>query len=174
MVSTPVFSSGTATPNSSVTFSATAAPLSGSGVPTGTITFTIDGVAVPRGRQRKRNCHRDATFTAGSHTLSATYSGDSNFQPSSSGTLAQSVSSSNNPPSNSDANLTVYANPNIPTLGDTVTLMVNISSEGAVPYGTVQFYDGTTLLATAPVVGAAQRRPFRLPVWAMPDRTTSR
>ena len=31
--------------------------------------------------------------------------------------------------------------------------MVNISSEGAVPYGTVQFYDGTILLATAPVVG---------------------
>ena len=124
-------------------------------MPTGTITFTIDGVARPPAAVNASGTATvTATFTAGSHTLSATYSGDSNFQPSSSGTLAQSVSSSNNnPPSNSDANLTVYANPNIPTLGDTVTLMVNISSEGAVPYGTVQFYDGTTLLATAPVVG---------------------
>jgi uncharacterized protein (TIGR03437 family) len=94
-----------------------------------------------------------ATFSEGSHTLSATYSGDSNFQPASSGTLSQSVSSSSNPPSNSEPNLTLYANPTVPTLGDTVTLMVNVSSDGAVPYGTVQFYDGTTLLGTAPVVG---------------------
>ena len=96
-----------------------------------------------------------ATLSAGSHTLSATYSGDSNFLPSSSGTLAQSVSSSSNPPSNNDPNLTVYANPNVPTLGDTVTLTVNISSDGAVPYGTVQFYDGTTLLGN----GAGGWRP---------------
>ncbi len=154
VVSTPILTSGTATPDSSVTFSATASPLSGGGVPTGTITFTIDGgVRPPAAINAGGTASVTATFSAGSHTLSATYSGDSNFLPSSSGTLAQPVSSSNNPSSNSDPKLTVYANPTVPTLGDTVTLLVNVSSDGAVPYGTVQFYDGTTLLATAPVVG---------------------
>jgi uncharacterized protein (TIGR03437 family) len=153
-VSTPFLSSGTATPNSTVTFSATASSLSGSGVPTGTIAFTIDGVARPPAAINSGGTATvTATFSEGSHTLSATYSGDSNFQPASSGTLSQSVSSSSNPPSNSEPNLTLYANPTVPTLGDTVTLMVNVSSDGAVPYGTVQFYDGTTLLGTAPVVG---------------------
>ena len=149
VVSTPILTSGIATPDSSVTFSATASPLSGGGVPTGTITFTIDGgVRPPAAINAGGTASVTATFSAGSHTLSATYSGDSNFLPSSSGTLAQPVSSSNNPPSNSDPKLTVYANPTVPTLGDTVTLLVNVSSDGAVPYGTVQFYDGTTLLAT--------------------------
>jgi uncharacterized protein (TIGR03437 family) len=152
-VTTPYLSSGTPTPNSSVTYSATAASLSGGGVPTGNIIFTIDGVAQPPAAvNASGTASVTITFTAGNHTLSATYSGDSNFQPASSGTLSQSVNSSNPPSNNSDPNLTLYANPNIPTLGDTVTLTVNVSSEGAVPYGTVQFYDGTTLLGSAPVV----------------------
>ena len=79
------------TPNPStgghaVTFTAIVSPTTGTATPTGTVTFRIDGVAqVP---VRPVTGGRDvATFTtsallAGSHAISASYSGDSRFNPS--------------------------------------------------------------------------------------------
>jgi hypothetical protein len=72
----------------SVTFTATVSPVSGSGTPTGTVQFQIDGVnagsPVPVSTS---DGVTTATFTtrdlsAGTHTITAIYSGDNNFAPS--------------------------------------------------------------------------------------------
>jgi adenosine/AMP kinase len=78
----------------SVTFTATvAAAAPGVGTPTGTVTFTIDGVTV----STPTLSGGVATFTTssltpGTHTVAVTYGGDTNFNSSGSSTLNQSVS----------------------------------------------------------------------------------
>lgn len=152
-VSTPVLSGGSATPNSSMTYSSTVTAVSGAGAPTGTITFTADGraqtavVINPGG-----TASLTVTFPAGSHTVAAAYSGDPNFQASTSSTLTQSV---NNPASTSETNLNVTLDTNAPTVGQKVTFTVGVVSDSSdVPLtGTVQFFDGTTLLGSAQVIG---------------------
>jgi hypothetical protein len=62
-----------------VTFTATVTPNSGSGVPTGTVTFSVDGAAqTPAVTLVGGVATMNFTFTTGgSHTVSAAYSGDS-------------------------------------------------------------------------------------------------
>jgi len=62
-----------------VTFNATVTPNSGSGVPTGTVTFSVDGTATgPAVTMVAGVASTSFTFTTGgSHTVIATYSGDS-------------------------------------------------------------------------------------------------
>jgi hypothetical protein len=60
------------------------APTSAAGTPTGTVTFTIDGVAEPPVPLQMVNGRDQATFslatlTPGAHTIGATYDGDSTF-----------------------------------------------------------------------------------------------
>jgi uncharacterized protein (TIGR03437 family) len=150
-VSTPVLSSGSATPNSSMTFSSTVTSLS-AGVPTGTLTFTVDGAPQPPTAINASGTGSvTVTLASGSHSVSAAYSGDSNFQASASGTLSQSVGSTQPPSGGTDATLTVATNPNAPTIGQSTTFTVFVSSGGPIPTGTVRFFDGTTLLGTAPM-----------------------
>jgi uncharacterized repeat protein (TIGR03803 family) len=65
-----------------VTFTATITPTSGSGTPTGSIQFSIDGsnFGTPLTLSSGSASISTAALTAGTHTISATYSGDSNFQ----------------------------------------------------------------------------------------------
>ncbi len=71
--------------NQSVTFTATVAPVAGaSGTPTGTVQFEVDGVKVGSGTLAVVNNVDQATFsttslTAGVHSVTAVYSGDTNF-----------------------------------------------------------------------------------------------
>ncbi len=68
-----------------VTFTATVAPTAGStGTPTGTVTFAIDGVTEPPVALRMVNGSDQATFSlatlaAGTHTITASYDGDTAF-----------------------------------------------------------------------------------------------
>ena len=69
-----------------VTFTATVAAVSGNQAPTGTVTFTIDGHAQTSVTLSVVNDSDQATFetstlTAGTHSVTATYSGDSAFAP---------------------------------------------------------------------------------------------
>ncbi len=83
---------------SSVTFTATVAAVSpGSGTPTGSVTFMADGTTIT-GSPVTLNSSGGATITtstltAGAHSITAVYSGDTNFTTST-GTLTQTVTSS--------------------------------------------------------------------------------
>ena len=71
-----------------VTFTALVRPTTGTGTPTGTVTFTIDGVPQPPVPLRLVNGQDQATLTTssalnlGTHTITAAYSGDGMFSAS--------------------------------------------------------------------------------------------
>jgi hypothetical protein len=70
-----------------VTFTATVAPTSGTGTPTGTVQFSIDGTDVGTAQTLAGGTATYATsgLTAGPHDVSATYSGDLSFSDSAGG-----------------------------------------------------------------------------------------
>jgi MYXO-CTERM domain-containing protein len=130
-----------------VTFTATVTPLS-NGPATGTVTFA-DGVT-PLGTATLNGADQAflsvSTLTPGTHTIHATYNGDSNFQ-SSSGTLSQVV--------NQASTITALAssvNPSIVGQSVTFTATVTVSAPGTgTPTGLVTFLDGPTPIGTATV-----------------------
>jgi hypothetical protein len=86
------------TTGQTVTFNATVAPVSpGAGTLSGTVTFTIDGNPQPPvtlvGNQASLSTN---TLTAGTHVVTAAYSGDGNFNGSTSNTVTQVVAVSPN------------------------------------------------------------------------------
>jgi Big-like domain-containing protein len=135
-----------------VTFTATVAPSSGTGTPTGTVTFTIDGTAqtpVPLevlGNVDQASLPPISSLTGGSHTIVASYSGDATFATSS-GTTVQAVT-------RAGSTTTLAASPNTSTAGQTVTLTATVTPDARstdTPTGTVTFEEGTTVLGTAPL-----------------------
>lgn len=133
----------------SVTFTATVS--SGAGTPSGTVTFrdgatmvgtdTLDGLG-------------HATFitselSGGTHSITATYEGSSNFGSSFSSVLTQTV----NPASTST---TVVSNPNPTTFGESVIFSATVSSSAGTPSGTVTFMDGATVLGNGTLNGSGQ------------------
>ena len=135
-----------------VTFTAAVAPSSGTGTPTGTVTFTIDGTAetpVPLqfvGGVDQASLPAISTLTVGSHTIKATYNGDATFATSS-GTTVQAVTQAG-------STTTLAASPNTSTAGQTVTLTATVTPDVRstdTPTGTVRFEQGTTVLGTAPL-----------------------
>ena len=102
------------------------------------------------------------TLGVGAHSVTATYAGDGNDQPSSSAavtvTVLKDVTTS-----------TLGAFPTTVSRGKTITFLVNVNSSYSPtsPTGTVAFYDGTTLIAVVTVVnGAAQLSTTTLAVGA--------
>jgi hypothetical protein len=123
----------------------------GAGTPTGTVNFfdgaTLLGTAVVDGSGV-------ATFTTsalgvGSHPLTGVYSGDLDFNESTSPADTKTVV-------NADTTVTLTAAPDPSVFGQaaTLTATVNSAAPGAgLPTGTVSFFDGTTLLGTATLDG---------------------
>ncbi len=122
--------------NGSVTLTVSSA----SGVPAGTISLSVDGGAA----QTQTLTSGVAVFTVnnpagGSHTLSATYAAQGNFDASSaSGTLQVNKASTSTSVASS-------LNPSI--LGQSVTFTATVTLSAAT--GTVEFFDGVTSLGTA-------------------------
>jgi hypothetical protein len=88
-----------------------------------------------------------SNLDAYAHSIDATYNGDANYAISTSSVLPQTV----NPASTST---TIAASPNPSVFGQPVTMTASVtSSAGAVFTGSVQFFDGTTLLGTSSVNG---------------------
>ena len=139
------------TAGQSVTFTATVAPAAA----TGTITFvagtlTLGTVALTGGSASLST----AAIPAGSSTVTAQYNGDANYNGGISAGLAQVVKA------NTATVLTATPNPS--TYGQTVTLRAAISPASAT--GTVQFFNGATLLGTAAVsAGVGQLATSSLP-----------
>lgn len=76
-----------------VTFSANVTPATGSGIPTGTVSFSVDGgssttVALD---DSGHAAYATSTLTAGAHTISASYSGDTNYAASPSTPLTETI-----------------------------------------------------------------------------------
>ena len=128
----------------------------GSPMVTGTVIFTIDGQAqapVPVGTFTVDTAQAQfttSTLAAGAHTVSAAYSGDSNFGPSSATLPTQTVSGV--PLVATTTVLTAAPNPS--TFGQSVVLTAKVTSaDGSPPSGTVTFKEGTTTIGSG-VVGA--------------------
>src|SRR5215471_7650047 len=108
-----------------VTYTATVSPASGTATPTGTVAFTDNGTTIAGCGARAMDSTGKATcpvtYTSpGSHPITATYSGDSNFA-SSSGSLTQAV----NPAANT---VTVTSPGNqIGTVGTAASLQIQAS-----------------------------------------------
>lgn len=85
-------SSPSANLNASVTFTATVAPTSGSGVPTGTVTFFDGSTQLGAGTLSAGVAtYSTSSLTAGAHSITAQYGGDTDDAPSTSSTLTQTV-----------------------------------------------------------------------------------
>lgn len=145
--STTALTSGTnpSASGQSVTFTATIAPAApGVGTLTGTVAFN-DGATVVCAAATvsagAATCTTSALSATGSpHSITATYSGDSNFSGSASAVLSQVVNKAN-----SASTVTSSKTPTVAGEGVTFTAAVAAVAPGTgVPTGTVTFNDGAT------------------------------
>jgi Bacterial Ig-like domain (group 3)/FG-GAP-like repeat/FG-GAP repeat len=125
----------------SVTFTATVTP-QGSGTPTGTVTFkdgaTTLGIAGVSGNAASLTT---SGLAMGTHSITAIYSGDSNFTGSTSNTVSQVVTKAT-------TTTTLLSSINPSVQGKPVTFTAVVSSLAGTPTGKVQFLNGKTVLAT--------------------------
>ena len=131
----------------SVTFTATVS--STGGTPSGTVTFK-DGAATLGASTLNGSgiaTYSTTTLSAGTHSITAVYGGDTNFTTSTSSTLSQVVNQII-----ATTNLTSSVNPS--TLGQSVTFTATVGGTGGTPSGTVTFKDGATTLGTGTLDGS--------------------
>jgi Big-like domain-containing protein/VCBS repeat protein len=118
---------------------------SGAGIPTGTVTFAHNGVVI--GTAVLDNTGSAAlpvnTLSVGSHTFTATYSGDSNFQIPPAPVVQQIVN-------RAGTNSAVAASINPSIFGQSVALNATVSTAvpGTFATGTITFTDNGNTLAT--------------------------
>lgn len=131
----------------SVTFTAT---VSGSGgTPTGTVTFNDGTTALGTGKLASGvTTYTTTSLTAGAHSISASYGGDSTFGSATSLPSTITITSLVTP----SIALTV---PATATSGTSVSMSVTITGTAGTPAGTVKFLDGTTVLNTATLASGA-------------------
>ena len=112
---------------------------------TGSVTFydgsTVLGTATVA---RRRATLKTATMPVGSHAITAVYSGDANYASSNSDVLTQTVSQDS-----TTSKVKSSATPSVYGQSVTYTATVKADTPGSgTPSGTVDFYDGTTILGT--------------------------
>jgi hypothetical protein len=130
-------------PGQSITFTATVTRGGGSGTPTGTIQFVIDGSSVSAVSLISSGGRTTATYTtsslaAGTHTITAIYSGDSSFAGSS-GSLSGGQTVNQPASTATTTSVTSSANPSVSGQGITFTATVTAGGGSGTPTGTVQF-----------------------------------
>jgi hypothetical protein len=145
---TLIASPTTAAAGVSVTFTATVAPSSGSGSPTGSVTF-YDGTTA-LGTQALASgtaAYSTSSLAVGTHSITAQYSGDSNYATSTSSALSFIVTAVSSLLNTATA---LAATPTSGVSGVSISFSATITpaSGSAVPTGSVDFYDGTTSLGT--------------------------
>ncbi|HEX3794495.1 MAG TPA: Ig-like domain-containing protein [Acidimicrobiales bacterium] len=154
---TTVTQNGQTVQGQPVTFTATVTSTApGAGIPTGTVQFEINGANIlggpvtlaplTDGSGSSATSQAITTLTPGTYEATAIYSGDTNFI-----TSTNSLNQIVNPASTAT---TLVAAPSPVVFGQPVTLTATVTPTGAgagLPTGTVDFYDGTTLLGAAPV-----------------------
>jgi hypothetical protein len=145
--------SNPATLEQSVTLTATVSPSSGSGTPSGTVTFSDGSTTLGTGNLNSAGqaTYSTSSLALGTHSITATYAGDTNFLGSTSTTLSQVVNKGS-----SSTTLQSSANPS--AIGQSVTFSATVAatSGAGTPTGTVTFMDGATNLGTGSLNGSAQ------------------
>ncbi|MFP5235133.1 MAG: Ig-like domain repeat protein [Acidobacteriota bacterium] len=137
---------------SSVKLSAQVAITSGSGTPTGNVTF-FDGatqlgapVVISTSGLASLSI---SSLTVGAHTITATYNGDTNDSSSTSSAVNQTV--------NEGTATTIVSSGSPSNLGASVTFTATVGTPaggGVTPDGSVTFMDGSTTLGTVVLTGA--------------------
>jgi hypothetical protein len=129
-----------------VAFTATFAPPPGGAAPTGTVLFAIDGATVRVPLNGDTATYTASGLTAGTHQVSAIYSGDQNYVPEASNSLTEQVLPA------TTTTLTVSPSPTV--FGQAITLTATVSDSQNQPVGgTITFQDGEAPLVTLPVSG---------------------
>ncbi len=127
------------------------APGAAAGSPTGTVTFTVDGVTKGTGQvtaQGKASLSLSG-LTVGSHTVTATYGGDANFATSS-GTFSQTVS-------RFTAGVSVQSTANPSTYGQSLSFSARVTANQAGsgnPSGSVTFFVDNVQFGTPVTISA--------------------
>lgn len=128
------------------TITATVAPTTGTGTPTGYIIFSIDGVQQPQASLSSGSATLTINLAVGSHTIGAVYSGDSTYAASNS-TLMITVAAAS-------TTTKLSANPTTTIQLQNIAFTATVTSgTTGIPTGAVNFYTGTapnlTLIGTA-------------------------
>ena len=142
-------SSAAANFGTAVTFTATVSPSSASGTVTFADGSTVLGTAtITAGKAT----FTTSTLAIGSHSITATYSGDANFAGSASTALTQVVKLA----APAATKTTLAASSSTDVLGKNVTFTATVTSKpGITPTGTVTFRNGSTLLGSAALSGGS-------------------
>ncbi len=155
----PTTTDMTVTPDSSVfgqgiQFSATVTSSTTSDIPTGTVTFR-DGPTVlatsPLASDGTASFDDVAGLPVGDHTLTATYSGSSEFATSISAAKDYTVAKAT-------TTTGIFSSANPSTLGDPVTFTATVAAVSpgrGIPSGNVVFSDGASVVATVALDGSA-------------------
>jgi hypothetical protein len=133
----------------SVTLTASIATASTAPAPTGRVDFLDGTTHLGSAPVSNGVATLTTTFTtAGSHSLTANYSGDANNAPSSSTAYTQVVNASSTPTDSLKLSLSTAS----AVYGQHITLFAQVTGNvSAAPTGTVTFLDGTTVIGTAPL-----------------------
>jgi sugar lactone lactonase YvrE len=154
---TVVQTSPTGTPSfgQPVVITATVAPQTGTGTPTGTVTFYLDTVAqTPVSLSGTSATFTFSTLTGGVHSITASYSGDSTFAYSSANTLTLTIAKASTAIS-TVALSSVFTNSTPVSQAPGVAVTFTATGLPAKATGTVSFYSGTNLLASGTVIAGA-------------------
>ena len=134
----------------SVTFTATVAPISGSGTPSGNVTFKNGTSSLGTGTLSGGVASLTTSALApGSHSITAVYSGDATFATSTSSGLTETVGTLSQTTVQTSAAQVVVGT------SITFTAVAAPASGTGTPTGTVTFMDGTTPIGPGPVTLSA-------------------
>src|ERR1700677_3408722 len=137
-------SSAQVTLGQAVTFTATVAPLSGSGTPTGSVTFSDGATQIGTGALNSSGVATLSTSSlgVGSHSVTAVYSGDTNFSASTSSAASVTVSAL----AKVGTSTSLSASATQVTSGQNITFTAGVApqSGSGTPTGTVAFQDGSS------------------------------
>lgn len=142
-------SSNPALHGQSVTFTATVQQTSGTGAPSGSVTFSDSGTVLATATLNATTANSataafsTTTLSAGGHNITATFNPAAGFAPSSA-TLPQNVIGENSS--------TIFtATPNPVYVNQATMFNATVNGLVGTPTGNVTFYDGTAALATVPL-----------------------
>lgn len=147
-----------------VTFTAVVTA-TGTTVPTGAVVFydgttqIWTGTLTPSGTTSAVTTFQTSSLAAGTHSITASYGGDANDFTSTSAAFSETVNIAS-----STTALVASANPSI--AGKPLTLTATVTTNGGTAAGTVNFYNGTTLLGSGTLngIGVATFTSSTLPV----------
>jgi hypothetical protein len=143
--SNPSIYGGSVTLTAIVTGAGTAAPTGSVTFKDGTTTLGI-GTLVAGAGNSSTAIFSTSLLTGGSHAVSAVYNADPNYLNSTSSAITQTINKAS-------PIITVTSSLNPSTYGQSITFNASVAGAGAAaPTGTVTFKDGTTTLATSPLV----------------------